>query len=366
MLEHTRNVMEKKGLDALIAMSPECVTYSIGCAIPSNFLIRRRHAISITPLDGAQTLIVADMEEGHARAFSSVEDIKVYREFSLDPIDLLVSVLKDKGLDRGQIGIELQYIPALDFDKLRKKLPSVRFIGSDDLLEEAFTVKSDRHIQLLREVAEAAEKAILEGFETIEPGMTENDLARIMITKFYREGGDGIRILVIGSGERSSYPNVGPSGRVIQKGDLIRVDFLGVKEYFMSDVCRTAIVGKPSIDQEATWGKLTTTKDKVLETVKPGVKASEVYDAYLKIWSEFGFKPVRFIGHGLGLSAHERPFLGDIEEMGLQEGMILCVEPLLLIPGIEGYHVEDEILVTKDGYENLTTVMDTSRLYEIG
>ena len=181
-----------------------------------------------------------------------------------------------------------------------------------------------------------------------------------------RTGRKAIRILVIGSGERSSYPNVGPSGRVIKKGDLIRVDFLGVKEYFMSDVCRTAIVGEPSIDQEATWGRLATTKDKVLETVKPGVKATEVYDAYLNTWSEFGFKPVRFIGHGLGLSAHERPFLGDIEEMSLQEGMILCIEPLLLIPGIEGYHVEDEILVTKDGYENLTTVMDTSRLYEIG
>jgi Xaa-Pro dipeptidase len=364
-LEREKPVLRKRGLNALIAMSPESVTYSIGCAIPSHFLIRRRHAISVMPLDGTPTLIVADMEEGHARAYSSIQDIRVYRELSTDPIDLLADVLKEKGLDRGRIGIELSYIPARDFEKLRSKLPKVKFIESDELFQELYTVKSEEHIGILRKVGKAAEKAIQEGFETIRPGMTENELARIMVSRFYREGGDGIRILIVGSGERSSYPNVGPSERVIRKGDLIRVDFLGLKEYFMSDVCRTAVVGEPTDRQRETWDKLVRTKERVLETVKPGVKALQVYEAYLKIWKSFGFKPVRFIGHGLGLSAHERPLLSDFDSLPLQEGMVLCIEPLLLIPGVEGYHVEDEVLVTEDGYEKITNLIDTSKLYEI-
>jgi len=243
--------------------------------------------------------------------------------------------------------------------------PSAWLKECEEVFEELYAIKNEKQIDILKKVARAAEKAIKEGFETIRPDMNEYELARIMINRFYSEGGDGIRLLIVGSGERSSYPNVGPSDRVIKKGDLIRVDFLGLSEYFMSDVCRTAVVGEPTEKQRRTWHKLVETKDKMLKLVKPGVKAYQVYNAYLKIWTSFGFKPVRFIGHGLGLSTHERPLLSDFDKLVLQEGMVLCIEPLLLIPGVEGYHVEDEILITKDGYEILTDLMNTSELYEI-
>jgi len=365
MWEREKSVMEKNGLDALIAMSPENVAYSIGCVIPSQFFARRRHAISIIALNKTPTLIVADMEEGHAKRYSYVKDVRSYREFLEDPIDLLVDVLKEKELSEGKIGIELSYIPAIDFEKLRNKLPRVEFVECAELFNEIYAVKNDQQLKILRSVAKAAEKAIQEGFESISVGMTELELARIMINRFYKEGGDAIRLLIVGSGERSSYPNVSPSERVIRKGDLIRVDFLGLKEYFMSDVCRTAVVGKPSEKQKRIWNKLVKTEKKILEIIRPGVKASEVYATYLRTWKEFGFNPVRFIGHGLGLSTHERPLLSDSDHLALEKGMLLCVEPLLLFPGIEGYHLEDEILITEDGYEIVTNVIDTSELYEI-
>ena len=124
--------MQKRGLDALIAMSPEYVAYSIGCVIPSQFFARRRHAISIVPLDGLPALIVADMEEGHAKRYSLVKDIRSYREFMSDPIELLADVLKEKGLEHGRIGIELTYISARDFDILHKGLPKVEFVECEE------------------------------------------------------------------------------------------------------------------------------------------------------------------------------------------------------------------------------------------
>jgi Xaa-Pro aminopeptidase len=365
VFEREKEFMKKEGLRALVAMSPENVAFTIGCVIPSQFFARRRHAISIVPLDGAPTLIVADMEEGHAKRYSSVKDIRSYREFLLDPMDLFADVLKEKGLEHGRIGIELTYIPAYDFERLRKKLPKVEFIECAGLFDELYAIKNERQIATLKKVARAAEKAIKEGFETLRPGMSEYELARIMINRFYSEGGDGIRLLIVGSGERSSYPNVGPSDRIIGKGDLIRVDFIGLSEYFLSDVCRTAIVGEPNEKQRQTWRKLVETESKMLEIIEPGIRACDVYEAYLKVWTGFGFKPVRFIGHGLGLSTHERPLLSDFDKLVLEEGMLFCIEPLLLIPGVEGYHLEDEILITKDGYELLTDQMDTSELFVI-
>lgn len=357
--------MNKEGLDALIAVSPENVAYSIGCVIPSQFFVRRRLAFSLTPNKGEGTLVVADMEEGHVKTYSSVRDIRSYREFLSDPVDLLADALKEKGLDKGKLGIELKYLPVSDFEKLKKRLPRAEFVESDDLFEVLYAAKSEEKLKLLRKVAFAAESAIEEGFTKIKPGMSELELARIMINRFYKEGGDGVRILTVGSGERSGLPNVGPSSRIIKKGDLIRVDFLGLCEYFMSDVCRTAVVGKATKEQENIWNKLVKTEKKMLEIIKPGVRACDLYDAYLKIWEGFKFKPVRFIGHGLGLSAHERPFLSDFDKLPLEENMLLCVEPLMLLPGVGGYHLEDEVLVTKNGYEIITNRMDTSRLFEI-
>ena len=103
----------------------------------------------------------------------------------------------------------------------------------------------------------------------------------------------------------------------------------------------------------------------ILDVVKPGVTGAEVYKVYLDAWNELGYPPVRFIGHGLGLSTHERPLLSDFEKLKLEEKMLLCIEPLLLFPGVEGYQIEDEVLVTKGGHEILTNLMDTSNLYEI-
>jgi len=360
-----KNLMENNHLDALIILSPENVSYSIGCVIPSTFFVRRRHAISVIPLNEASTLITADMEEEHARKFSSIRDIRSYSEFSVDPIDLLADVIKEKKLANGRIGTEFRYFPASDFSKLRTRLPEAEFVECDDYLEELYSVKTEKEVGLLRKVAFAAENAINEGFETIKAGMSEHELARIMINRFYKDGGDGLRILTVGSGERSSLPNVGASDKIIKKGDLIRVDFLGLKEYYMSDVCRTAVVGKPNAKQRETWNKLIKTEKAILDIIRPGVKACDVYNLYLRTWKEFRFKPVRFVGHGLGLSAHERPFLSDFDKLKLQNGMILCVEPLLLIPGYGGYHIEDEILVTKDGSEIITNRMDTSNLFEI-
>ncbi len=364
-MSREQELARAKGLDALIILSPENVSYSIGCVIPSQFFVRRRHAISLIPSDGSPVLIAADMEEEHANKFSSIRDIRSYREFLTDPLDLLADILKEKGLENGRIGIELLYIPANDFGKLEKRLPEAKFVECDSYLEELYSVKESKQIETVRKVAFAAENAIKEGFETIRSGMTEHELARIMINRFYKDGGDGVRVLTVGSGERSSLPNVGPSERIIKKGDLIRVDFLGLKEYFMSDVCRTAVVGKPSDEQRQTWKKLIETEKAMLDIIKPGIKAFEIYDSYLKMWKRFGFKPVRFIGHGLGLSAHERPFLSDFDKLEIRERMVLCVEPLLLIPNYGGYHVEDEILVTGDGSEIITNRMNTANLFEI-
>ena len=114
-----------EGLDAIIAISPENVTYVSGFVVPSQSLMRWRHAACILTADGRTTMIVIDMEATTIKAHAGIDDLRIYREFTDDPMDKLAEALKDLKLDRSQVAIEMDFLPAKDYATLRRNLPGV-------------------------------------------------------------------------------------------------------------------------------------------------------------------------------------------------------------------------------------------------
>lgn len=364
-LQRVRSVLKETGMDAVVAISPENVGYLAGCVIPSHPLVRRRHAIYLAPLEREGVLLVADIEQEHAQKYSSVRDVRGYKEFFQDPIDLLADVISEIGLDKKKIGIEMDYTPAGDFQKLQSRLPNAKFERADRMLEEVGEIKTPREIELIKKMGKIAESSELDAFKSVSQGMTELDLGKALVGGLYSRGADGIKLLVVCSGERSSLPNAGPTSKTLNHGDIVRVDLLGSLSHFYSDVARTVVVGEASPRQESIWKRLVEVQHEVLDVVKPGLKVSELYAVYAKAMKKRGLPPARFVGHGLGLGMHETPILGEMVHTTIKENMILCIEPFTLDPGAESYQVEDEIIVTKDGYELITDSMDTSELFVI-
>src|SRR5882724_113129 len=116
-------------LDALIAISPENVTYVSGFVVPSQALMRWRHAACIVTSDRRISMVAIDMEATTVKAHAGIDDLRIYREFTDDPMDKLAEALKGLKLDRGKVGIELEFLPAKDFQTLQKNLPGVHWIG---------------------------------------------------------------------------------------------------------------------------------------------------------------------------------------------------------------------------------------------
>src|SRR5918993_1755073 len=114
-------------LDALIAISPENVTYVSGFVVPSQSLMRWRHAICIVTADGRISMVAIDMEATTVKAHAGIDDLRVYREFTEDPMDELSDALKDMKLDHERIGIEMEFLPAKDFRTLQSNLPDVQW-----------------------------------------------------------------------------------------------------------------------------------------------------------------------------------------------------------------------------------------------
>ena len=360
-----KRAMAERGLDALIAISPENVTYTTGVVVPSQSLMRWRHAIAVVTSDEQVAMVVIDMEETTVRTHGGVKDLRVYREFTEDPVDTLSEVLTDLRLEHAKIGMEMEYIPGKDLATLQRKLPHALFVAADVIFHELRQIKSGEELSLLRTLSKVTDKAICDALKHARMGMTEMDLAGLLVGGIFRGGAENFKLMIIASGERSQFPNVGPSQRAIQKGDIIRMEIFGVKDGYHAGVCRTAVVGSPTPEQEKIWENLIECKYLVMDLIKAGASCREVYQKFLQKFSELGFEPISFVGHGIGLFLHEEPYLGRYATETLEEGMVLAIEPLVFVPGRMGLQNKDMIAVTKNGCELLSDYTPTDRLIRV-
>lgn len=369
ILAKQKRALAEHNLDALVAVSPENVIYSCGFVIPSLRIqgLRRRMAMTVvTPDDEA--LIVVDMETSTAQQRSVwFRDIRTYREFEEEACDILVSTLQSFGTAQGRIGIELDYLPAMDFATLSAELPQASFVNADEIFLTLRSVKTALEIERLSKVGRTADKAHQQVQERASAGMTERGVANIIMETLLAEGIEDVSIMVVASGERSILPNVGASDRELCPGDIMRIDILGQIGAYFSDVARTYVVGEPTAEQTAIWHKMVDTLDALKEEIRPGVTTNQLYRIFAEKFGAFGIEPYKFVGHGLGLSVHEHPWISSDPRFDrtLEEGMVLCIEPFDFT-GENGYQLEDELIVTGDGFELITDQVDASHLLQIG
>ncbi|MFQ5903026.1 MAG: M24 family metallopeptidase [Candidatus Binatia bacterium] len=366
IIEKQKRAVAAEGLDALIALSPENVTYTTGIVVPSQSLMRWRHAVCIVTSDGRVTMLVIDMEETTVRGHGGVADLRVYHEFTEDPMDKLSEALTDLKLERAKLGIEMEYIPGKDLTTLQRKLPGAEMVAADGLFHKLRQVKTREELNLLRSLSRTTDRAIGDALDNAREGMTEMELAGLLVSGIFAAGAENFKLMIIATGERSQYPNVGPTQRVIQKGDIIRMEIFGMQKGYHAGVCRTAVVGPATAEQKKIWENLIECKYLVMDLIKPGAVCREIYERFLKKFSQLGFEPISFVGHGIGLFLHEEPYLGRYGDGSLEEGMVLAIEPLVFIPGKMGLQNKDMLSVTKRGCELLSDCTPTDRLIQVG
>jgi Xaa-Pro dipeptidase len=356
--------MRAAGLDALVSISPESFAYVTGFLSPTQPLMRWRHAIAVVTAAGATSLVAVDMEANTIRAKAPAgTDIAVWREFKFDAMAVLADLLQRHGLTRERVGIELDYLPAADFAALRDLLPHATFAPAQGLLARLRQIKTPAEIDILRRLSRIADKAISDAYQSVRAGMTEMDLAAALTRGVYAQGAEYFKLMIVATGERSVFPNVGPTERVLKRGDVCRVEIFPMIGGYHAGVCRTAAVGTAPPEAERIWSNLTACKYLLLDAIKPGASSRAIYELYLRKLSELALPPISFIGHGIGLHLHEDPYLGPTDDQPLEAGMVLGIEPLVYETGYGfGMQNKDMVLVTASGCELLSNYTDTDRL----
>ncbi|MBM2805177.1 MAG: peptidase, partial [Deltaproteobacteria bacterium] len=355
-----------EGLDAIIAISPENVTYVSGFVVPSQSLMRWRHAACIVTADGRISMVAVDMEATTVKAHAGIDDLRIYREFSDDPMDKLAEALKDLKLERGKVAIEMEFLPAKDFVTSQKNLPNVHWLAADGIFNKARQIKTPNELALLRSLSKLTDNAIGTALRSAQIGMSEMELAGTLLTSLFGGGAESYKLMIIASGERSQFPNVGPTDRKLKHGDIIRMEIFGQKTGYLTGVCRTAVVGDATAEQYKIWANLVECKYLVMDLIKPGASCPEVYGKFLTKFSELGFEPISFVAHGIGLHLHEEPYMGRYGNEIVAAGMVGAFEPLVYIPGRFGMQNKDMFCVTEEGCELLSDVTPTDTLLRVG
>jgi Xaa-Pro aminopeptidase len=357
--------MQEADLDAVIAMSPENFAWVTGFVVPSQPVLRWRHAAAVTTRDGRTALLSVDMEATTVRSRAAGVDVRVWQEFEGNAMPVLAGLLRDLGLAEGRVGIEADYVPFGDMARLERLLPRARWRPAESLFARLRMVKTPRELDVLRRLSRITDGALAAALGSVRAGSSEMDLAGALTSAIYRLGADGFRFLIVASGERSQYPNVGPTERRLQPGDVVRLEVFGMLAGYHAGVCRTAAVGPPPAEAERIWATLVACRDIVFDAIRPGVRAAEVYRRFLGKFGELPFAPISFVGHGIGQFLHEEPYLGPSSGATLEAGMVLGVEPLAYVPGRFGFQNKDMVAVTERGCELLSDVVDTDRLFPI-
>jgi Xaa-Pro aminopeptidase len=367
ILERLRTHMPAYGLDAIVTCSPENFAYVAGFGVPSQSLMRWRHALCLIPLTGRPALVVVDMEESTVRAKAEGVDVVAWGEFTERPMATLAGMLRERGLAESRIGVELDYLPAAAHAELARALPRAQLLGADEYLARQRQLKTVSEVEQLRRLSRIADATIAAALRAVSAGQSEMDIAGALTRGIFERGADSFKLMIVATGERSVFPNVGPSERRLQEGDICRVEIFSVINGYHAGVCRTARVGAAPEHAQEIWRKLIECKYLVLDMIKPGASSKAIYEAFLRRLSVLKLPPIKFVGHGIGLHLHEKPYLGPHSDVPLEAGMVLGIEPLVYNTGYGfGMQNKDMVAVTAHGAEILSDVTNTDELLVVG
>ena len=269
---------------------------------------------------------------------------------------LVEAIERFKATKAKKIGFEAQLVTVAHYEYLKKALPKAQWIPTKGLVEGLRLVKDRDEAERMRQAGRITDRAIHHILSYIKPGVRETELATELEHKMRVEGAEGTSFdSIVASGWRSALPHGIASDKKVERGDFIVFDFGCKFQGYCSDMTRTVCVGQPSALQKKIYGIVQKAQAAGLAAVKPGKTTGDVDAAARNIIKRAGYGKHfgHGTGHGVGTEVHEDPRVGPKAKDKLLPGMAITVEPGIYLAGKFGVRIEDLVIVTKTGYENM-------------
>ncbi len=259
----------------------------------------------------------------------------------------------------GRVGYDDAATSVANLDKLETELgDGVELVPISGLVERLRRTKDGAELELIAEAARIADDAYETGLAAGLAGRSELEVAAAAHARIRELGAEPSFPAIVAAGPNGALPHAEPSDRTIGQGELVVWDMGAMVDGYASDGTRTFAVGEISDEAREVYELVLAAQAAGLEAIRPGVDGTEADEAARSVIREAG-REEQFghgLGHGVGLEVHEAPVLSKRSEDTLGAGDVVTVEPGVYVPGEFGVRIEDLVVVTEDGYRNLSSL----------
>jgi len=272
--------------------------------------------------------------------------------------DAVAMLVQAAGIER--LGVEGHVITLELAETVKAALPKTSIESFAWEIEALRAIKDREEIAEIREAIRLAERGYDYFRAVLTPGKTERQLAAELEFALRQQGAQGLSFpAIVAVGDRAALPHYRPGNRLVSESPWLLLDW-GARTHsgYCSDLTRMLLTGKPDRKFEKIYRTVLEAQLAAIERIAPGVSCSDVDSAAREVIHAAGFGKYfdHGLGHGIGLEVHESPRLSKKVETILQAGMVVTVEPGIYLPGWGGVRIEDDVLVTRQGHEVLSSV----------
>ena len=403
--ERALQKMEEFNLDVIIASFPENVSYlsDFQSHLPYMYRFLNVETFALFPrrADIAPALIVSKSDVAWAARYPSWmpevytfgNDVSIvnpggvlsqgeakYKKILDDhdkhgptPGETIVKALRQKGLDKGRIGLDEKGLYPATREQILKGLPQATLLDAFELFRVIRMVKTEEELERIKTVGLLNERAAQSVLHRLAEGISEDELTQHFLECIAKEGAV-FEFWNTASGTQSSmtimsYGHHHPaSGYRLKKGDVFRYDGGSIYNKYHSDAGGCAVLGTPTPRQEMAYRAIEAGMERAMELLKPGAIPSKLFEETAVAVEKAGLKDytkwIHFCGHGIGIEARDypifskpmkatSPFLPGTYDLPVEEGAVISIEVPYGELGLGGFQVEYTLLVKKDGCEML-------------
>lgn len=353
LLQHARAA----DLDCLAVIPGPNMVYFTGL----DFHLSERPTIAFFPVEGQPVLLLPALEEAKGASSSLNFELFTYTD-EIGPEGAFTRALGALDLPAARrLGVEGRRMRFLELDAMSQTIYAPVPVNADDVFAQLRMRKDAADLAAVRQAVKIAEDAWQATLPVIKAGVTEQDVAAELILQLLRHGsGEFPFAPIVAAGVNGANPHANAGSYVLQAGDLVTIDWGASANHYFSDITRTIAIAGADIPPrlERAYDAVLSANTQGRAIAKPNVTGQDVDRATRQIIANAGLDQyfIHRTGHGLGMETHEEPDMKEGSLMPLEPGMLFTVEPGVYIPDLGGIRIEDDVVITPDGAESLTTL----------